>query len=140
MIYDKEFEEWFAGYVEKEPYAGNIKPTMYLAWLASNKDHYRIGEEVEAKEKCRPFMTSAELTMLESAILNPTVMEGKTDSEKLSIAVKALKWALEYIGDGLLPEETPDHECGYTKAPDEGYCVFCESYWLARDALKEIQE
>lgn len=59
---------------------------------------------------------------------------------KLAIAVKALKWALEYIGDGFLPEEgTPDHECGYTTAPDTGYCEFCENYWIAREALKEIQ-
>lgn len=66
--------------------------------------------------------------------------EGKTDAEKLAIAVKALRWALEYIGDGFLPEEgIPDHECGYTTAPDTGYCEFCENYWIARDALKEIQ-
>ena len=60
---------------------------------------------------------------------------------QLAIAVKALEWALKYIGDGVLPDEgTPEHDCGYIKTPDEGYCEFCENYWSARDALKEIQE
>lgn len=47
MGYDKDFEAWYAGYVEKQPFADSIKPTMYAAWQAARKDHYRIGEEVE---------------------------------------------------------------------------------------------
>jgi len=75
---------------------------------------------------------------LRAAILGDSATVS-TDSEKLAIAVKALEWALKYIGDGVLPDEgTPEHDCGYIKAPDEGYCEFCENYWNARDALKEI--
>jgi len=53
---------------------------------------------------------------------------------------KSLIWSLEYIGDGQLPDDgTPEHECGYFIAPDEGACEFCDKYWIARALIAKIE-
>ena len=46
MTYDKEFEE----FISDIPVNCHMKDNMYIAWQAARKDHYRIGEEVEAKQ------------------------------------------------------------------------------------------
>ena len=47
MTYDKEFEEWELRHIGVST---SIElDAMYAAWQAARKDHYRIGEEVEAR-------------------------------------------------------------------------------------------
>lgn len=94
---------------------------------------------------CRndPELETAEMEEMVSAILGDTpVNEPKqTDAEKLAIVVKSLRWALEYIGDGHLPDEgTPDHVCGYEISPDNGHCDFCENYWNAREIIEKQKD
>lgn len=49
MEYDKEFEEWlkknYSYLVDRE----ETRVRFYQCWQAARKDHYRIGEEVEAR-------------------------------------------------------------------------------------------
>lgn len=45
MEYDKEFEEYVSGI----PMSDAMRRNMQRAWQAARKDHYRIGEEVEAR-------------------------------------------------------------------------------------------
>ena len=48
MEYDKEFEEMLKTVIGV--CTANEKQMVYLGWTEARKDHYRIGEEVEAKQ------------------------------------------------------------------------------------------
>ena len=47
MTYDKEFEEFFE---TEQPDGFDLRDFAFTCWQAARKDHYRIGEEVEAKQ------------------------------------------------------------------------------------------
>lgn len=52
MEYDKEFEEWFGSWWMSGVFYSTrlAKDATWYAWQAARKDHYRIGEEVEARQ------------------------------------------------------------------------------------------
>ncbi len=51
MTYDKEFEKWYkTALIGRESWKDDAHDEMFIAWQAARKDHYRIGEEVEAQQ------------------------------------------------------------------------------------------
>lgn len=57
MEYDKEFEGWFGSWWIWGDFSSKrlAKEAAWCAWQAARKDHYRIGEEVEAQQIGAPW-------------------------------------------------------------------------------------
>ena len=95
---------------------------------ARKEERIKTIEEVKSKihhaMSCYAFSSVLD-QMLENSVLSQSVTQGKTDAEKLAIAVKALKKIKQ------LRKACPAFESHFSKLQDIGA--------ITNDALKEIQ-